>query len=44
MALKAQWDDVRGDGSSIFPYRSEPASGRWSGRMDVYSLTFDFVF
>lgn len=44
LALKAQWDAIRGDASSIFPYRSEPASGRWSGRMDVYSVTLDFIF
>lgn len=44
MALKAQWDAIRGDSTSIFPYRSEPTSGRWEGKMDVYSLTFDFIF
>ena len=44
MALKAQWDAIRGDAASIFPYRHEPASGRWSGKMDVYSVTFDFIF
>lgn len=44
MALKAQWDAVRGDASSIFPYRNEPATGRWSGKMDIYSVTFDFIF
>jgi len=44
MALKAQWDAIRGETTSIFPYRNDPASGRWSGSMDVYSLTFDFIF
>ena len=44
MALKAQWDAIRGDAASIFPYRHEPASGRWSGKMDVYSVAFDFIF
>jgi hypothetical protein len=44
MALKAQWDAIRGDATSIFPYRNDPASGFWSGRMDVYSVTFDFIF
>lgn len=44
MALKAQWDAIRGEATSIFPYRNDPATGRWSGRMDVYSLTFDFIF
>lgn len=44
MALKAQWDSIRGESTSIFPYRSDPASGQWSGRMDVYTVTFDFIF
>lgn len=44
MALKAQWDAIRGEPSSIFPYRNDPASGLWSGRMDVYTVTFDFIF
>lgn len=44
MALKAQWDGIRGDPSSIFPYRAEPSSGRWEGKLDVYSATLDFVF
>lgn len=42
LALKAQWDAIRGDRSSIFPYRREQAD--WSGRLDVFSLTMDFVF
>lgn len=44
IALKAQWDNVRGDATSIFPYRNDPANGRWSGKMDIYTLTLDFVF
>ena len=44
LALKAQWDRIHGDPTSIFPYRNDPANGRWSGRMDVYSMTLDFVF
>lgn len=43
-AIKAQWDGVRGDPTSIFPYRNDPSSGRWSGKMDIYSLAVDFVF
>lgn len=42
VALKAQWDAIRGDARSIFPYRRE--TGEWTGRMDVFSLTMDFVF
>ena len=44
MALKAQWDAIRGEATSIFPYRNDPASGLWSGRMDVYTVTLDFIF
>ena len=42
IALKAQWDGIRGEPTSIFPYRQETAG--WSGKMDVFSLTMDFVF
>lgn len=42
LALKAQWDAIRGDRGSIFPYRREQAD--WNGRLDVFSLTMDFVF
>ncbi|WP_265949675.1 hypothetical protein [Dechloromonas sp. A34] len=42
IALKAQWDGIRGDSSSIFPYRRELAG--WDGKLDVFSLTLDFVF
>lgn len=43
MAVKAQWDGIRGDASSLFPYRQDNRA-RWDGRMDVFSLTLDFVF
>lgn len=42
VAFKAQWDAIRGDASSIFPYRREQPG--WGGRLDVFSLTMDFVF
>ena len=42
IAFKAQWDGIRGEPTSIFPYRQESAG--WSGKMDVFSLTMDFVF
>lgn len=44
LALKAQWDGIRGAADSIFPYRNDPPGGRWSGKMDVFSLTMDFIF
>ena len=43
VALKAQWDGIRGEPSSLFPYRQDNRA-RWDGRMDVFSLTMDFVF
>ncbi|CAK0742616.1 conserved hypothetical protein [Gammaproteobacteria bacterium] len=42
LACKAQWDAIRGKPDSIFPYRWETAN--WSGHMNVFSLTLDFVF
>lgn len=42
MALKAQWDAIRGEPESIFPYRRDQAG--WAGKMDVFSVTFDFIF
>lgn len=42
IALKAQWDAVRGDPSSLFPYRREQSD--WTGKLDVFSMTMDFVF
>lgn len=41
-ALKGQWDRIQGQPTSIFPYRRESAA--WDGRMDVFSVTLDFVF
>ncbi|MCK6412561.1 MAG: hypothetical protein L6Q55_09095 [Azonexus sp.] len=43
-ALKLQWDGIRASPSSLFPFRNDPSSGQWSGRMNVYSLTLDYVF
>lgn len=42
IALKAQWDAIRGEPKSTFPYRAETSN--WSGKMDVFSVTMDFVF
>lgn len=43
VALKAQWDGIRGEASSLYPYRRDNRA-RWDGHMDVFSLTLDFVF
>lgn len=43
MALKIQWDGIRGDASSLFPYRMDNRA-RWDGGMDVFSATLDFIF
>ena len=43
VAVKAQWDGIRGEASSLFPYRQDNRA-RWDGEMDVFSLTMDFVF
>lgn len=42
IALKIQWDNIRGTPQSIFPFRRENTS--WSGNMNVFSGTLDFVF
>lgn len=42
MAIKAQWDAIRGEPASIFPYRREQAA--WTGKTDVFTVTMDFVF
>jgi hypothetical protein len=42
MALKAQLDMVRGERDSRFPQRNSDAD--WNGRLNVLSLTMDFVF
>lgn len=43
IALKAQWDLIRGDSTSIFPYRQDHRD-RWDGKMDVFTVTMDFIF
>lgn len=43
VALTAQWDGIRGDPTSIFPYRRENRA-TWQGDMNVFSLALDFVF
>ena len=43
LALKAQWDMIRGNSRSLFPYRQENRAS-WDGRMDVFSMSLDFVF
>jgi predicted porin len=42
MDLKAQVDFIRGTPRSVLPFRDN-VSG-WDGRMNVFSLTLDFVF
>lgn len=41
-AVKAQWDAIRGEADSIFPFRWEKPG--WNGRADIFSATLDFVF
>ena len=43
VALKAQWDSIRGVSKSYFPYRQDKRS-TWDGSTNVFSLTMDFVF
>jgi hypothetical protein len=42
VALKAQWDGIHGQRDSIFPFRLE--TDTFKGKMDVFSVTMDFVF
>ena len=42
MALKAQYDAIRGSAESVFPYQR--ATPDWNGRTKVLSLALDFVF
>jgi hypothetical protein len=42
-ALKVQMDVIRGHDSSIFPYRRDNRQ-QWGGKMNVYSMSLDFVF
>lgn len=41
-AFKFQWDAIRGNAASVFPFRGDVPG--WNGRTDVLSATFDFVF
>jgi hypothetical protein len=42
VALKLQWDAIRGSAGSRFPYAR--AGSGWDGRTQVWSLSLDFVF
>ena len=42
MAVKLQWDAIRGTAGSRFPYASSKPG--WSGYTNVLSLSLDFVF
>lgn len=42
VALKAQWDAIRGSAASRFPFQQSQAG--WNGKTDVLSLALDFVF
>ncbi len=42
VALKLQWDAIRGDSRSVFPVRNEQPG--WDGRTNVISVVSDFVF
>lgn len=42
LALKAQWDAVRGEPDSRFAFARSDAA--WNGKTDVLSVTLDFVF
>ena len=48
LALKAQVDLIRGESTSLFPYRQVTTnwdgSTNFDGHMTVYSLALDFVF
>jgi hypothetical protein len=42
VALKFQWDAVRGSAASRFPVQQSQAG--WSGKTDVLSVALDFIF
>jgi hypothetical protein len=42
VALKLQWDAIRGSAASIFPYHNNQPE--WNGRTNVISAVLDFVF
>lgn len=44
IALKFQWDAIRGTEDSINPYAGAQARIGWAGRTDVISTTLDFTF
>lgn len=43
LALKAQWDGIRGSNTSLLPYRRDVRES-WGGDMNVFSLSLDFIF
>lgn len=42
LAIKLQWDAIRGDRRSVFPVRNEQAD--WNGKTNVISIVSDFLF
>ena len=42
VAVKAQWDAIRGTSASLFPFQNVKSG--WNGHTDVLSLTLDFIF
>lgn len=44
MALKFQWDGIRGSPQSLFPYARANGGSGWNGKTDVLSVVMDFVF
>lgn len=44
VAVKLQWDGVRGDKTSVFPTRKERVLGQNAGNYNVFSVVVDFVF
>lgn len=44
MAVKLQWDGVRGDKTSVFTTRRERVLGENAGNYNVFSVVVDFVF
>jgi hypothetical protein len=44
IALKFQWDAIRGNEDSKTPYAGAQTGSGWAGRTDVISTTLDFTF
>jgi hypothetical protein len=44
IALKFQWDAIRGKEASTFPYAKAISDVNWKGRTDVASVSMDFIF